>query len=379
MTTFDLPQAETRSELDARALVASAKWAYTTRRIDLDRGAQLITDPTTAPRIGDVVLARITAVGQHKRIELQTGRRATLYPGDVVGLCYGSRYAPDQFLAEIPADIGPCHMAAAGGIAAQVELAHSAMGAATAIEPIGLLADSEGRRLNLRDAAIAPVSPLSSHRAPTIAVVGSSMNAGKTTTAAELVRGLRAAGLRVGAAKVTGTGAGGDVWLFTDSGADVVYDFTAAGAPSTFGLDDETIREIFRTLTTQLAVDRTDVNVIEVADGLYHEETAALITHELFRDQVDGVVFAARDALGAVAGVDWLADAGLPLLAVSGVLTASPLAMRELERLDGELPVVDTMVLEQADRALEVRDAALAARTRHVPGLAAIAEDAKAV
>lgn len=379
MTTFDLPQAETRPELDVRALVAAAKWSYTTRRIDLDRGAGLLTDPAAVPTVGDVVLARVTSLGQHKRIELRSGRRATLYPGDVVGLCYGSRYAPDQFLAEIPTDLGPCHMAAAGGIAATVELSHSSMGAATAIEPLGLLLDPEGRRVNLRHAAIAPAVPLSSHRAPTIAVVGSSMNAGKTTTAAELVRGLRAAGLRVGAAKVTGTGAGGDVWLYTDSGADVVYDFTAAGAPSTFGLDEDEVREIFRTLTTQLAVDRTDVNVIEVADGLYHEETAALVTDELFRDRVDGVVFAARDALGAVAGVRWLAEAGLPLLAVSGVLTASPLAMRELERLDADLPVVDTMVLEAPGPALELRDAALAARTRHVPGLAAIAEDAKAV
>lgn len=45
---------------------------------------------------------------------------------------------------------------------------------------------------------------------------------------------------------------------------------------------------------------------------------------------VDGVVFAAGDALGAVAGVAQLQALGLPVLAVSGVLTASPLAVQEV-------------------------------------------------
>ncbi|MGO1562066.1 hypothetical protein CZ771_13255 [Actinomycetales bacterium JB111] len=378
MTTAALPTVDAAPGLSARETVAAAKWAYTTGRIDLARGESLLTDPDTVPQVGDVVLARVASVGQHRRIELQTGRRATLYPGDVVGVCYGSRYAPDQFLAEIPGDLGPCHLAAAGGIASRVEASHDAMSGATELTPIGILADAQGRRVNLRDSAMSPAVPLSSHRAPTIAVVGSSMNAGKTTAAAELVRGLRAAGLRVGAAKVTGTGAGGDVWLFTDAGASVVHDFTHAGVPSTYLLAPESVRDVFTTLTTQLAVDRTDVNVIEVADGLFHAETAALITDPLFRDRVDGVLFAARDALGAVAGVQWLNEADLPLLAVSGLLTASPLAVRELERADGP-DVVATSDLQVPEQALALRDQAVRTRDRAVTGLAVLAEDAKAV
>ena len=45
---------------------------------------------------------------------------------------------------------------------------------------------------------------------PVLIVAGTAMNAGKTTAAARLIKGLQRAGLRVGAAKVTGTGAGGD-------------------------------------------------------------------------------------------------------------------------------------------------------------------------
>ncbi|MGC5614978.1 hypothetical protein [Georgenia sp. Z1491] len=91
------------------------------------------------------------------------------------------------------------------------------------------------------------------------------------------------------------------------------------------------------------------------------------------------MVFAARDALGAVAGVRWLADADLPLLAVSGLLTSAPLAVRELEAVHPNMTIVDTMALDEPEQAVMLRDAALATRTRGVPGLAALSEDAKAV
>lgn len=272
-------------------LVAATKWAYTTRRVDLGRAVGLLTSAGTAPAIGDVVIARVTALGQHKRLELHTGRRARLYEGDTVGVVYGGRYAPDQFLAEIPTDLSACDLVAAGGLASRVQQAHADMADATTIAPLGILTDAQGARINLADSALKAITPLSSHRAPTIAVVGSSMNAGKTTTMASLVRGFKAAGLRVGAAKVTGTGAGGDIWQLTDAGADHVYDFTHAGAPSTFGLGPAQVRGIFETLTTALAGDGTDVNLIEVADGVFHAETAALLTDPAFAERVDGVVF----------------------------------------------------------------------------------------
>ncbi len=55
------------------------------------------------------------------------------------------------------------------------------------------------------------------------------MNAGKTTTAASLIKGVTAYGMKVGAAKITGTGAGGDFWFMIDSGTEPVLDFVDAG------------------------------------------------------------------------------------------------------------------------------------------------------
>jgi molybdopterin-guanine dinucleotide biosynthesis protein len=80
------------------------------------------------------------------------------------------------------------------------------------------------------------------------------MNAGKTTTAVGLIKGLRAAGLDVGAAKVTGTGAGGDVWSMLDAGAFPVVDFTDAGFPSTYRLPITQVEQVLTTLVEYVSV-----------------------------------------------------------------------------------------------------------------------------
>ena len=183
------------------------------------------------------------------------------------------------------------------GVASTVLSRHGATRAPTVLRPIGLVGQRDGARINLAQYAL----PLrqAPKAASVVAVLGASMNAGKTTAAAALVRGLRNAGRRVAAAKVTGTGAGGDVWLMADSGAERVLDFTAAGVPSTYRLPFPDVERVFRTLTGELMASGVDAIVLEVADGILQRETRWLATSEAFRDTVDGVLFAVRDALSA--------------------------------------------------------------------------------
>lgn len=322
--------------------VAQAKAAYTTRHVDFQAIATVLTGNLT-PQSGDLLLARVDKIGQHKHIELANGRKANLFPGDEIVVCYGNRYAPDQFEAEIPQDLSPCHLVAAGGVAAMVLSKHAKINSATAITPIGLLGDSNGQRINLADWALPAISYVG-QRPFTIAVVGTSMNSGKTTTAANLIKGLVLSGLKVGAAKITGTGAGGDTWLMRDAGASPVLDFTSAGFPSTYRATPEQVEGILVNLTSHIAAESVDVIVLEIADGLYQDETSQLVSSLTFRNSVDGVVFATGSALGATAGVELLGRYQLPLLAISGLVTASPLAAREAEKATG-LPVLDLEML----------------------------------
>jgi hypothetical protein len=336
--------------------LSRAKFAYTTRHVRY-QALHTLLDGDRTPAIGDLVLARVERIGHHKGLERTDGRKAHLFPGDEIVVVYGNRYAPDQFEAEVPGDLGPCHLAAAGGIAARVASAHSSTGRPTAIAPVGLLGDAAGRPVNIAHWALGPPPPLD-HRPLTLAVVGTTMNSGKTTAAAHLVVGLVRSGLRVGATKVTGTGAGGDIWLLTDAGASPVLDFTHAGLPSTYGVGPEAVERAMAVLTGHVAAAGVDVVIVEVADGLFHQGTGALLRSRTFAATVDGLLFAARDAAGASAGVQWLRREGLPVVAVSGSLTASKLAVEEAEMML-EVPVLGTAHLRDPAAARSLLEAAV--------------------
>ncbi|WP_216699225.1 DUF1611 domain-containing protein [Arthrobacter sp. H14] len=333
--------------LDAARLL-SAKKAYTTRfvadAIELNPYGYDV-QPKAAPQAGDVVLARVTELGKHTKLESPASRRQTMFLGDEILVAYGNRYAPDQFLAVVPDDLQPCHLVAGGGLAGTVLEQHAAIDKPTAIEPIGLLS-RHGKVVNLQDAAPHQIHSSSQlpGRPPVIAVLGTSMNSGKSTTLGCLVKGLTTAGLNVSAGKATGTGAGNDPRLFTDGGATKVLDFTDFGYPTTFKLDYETVRGLLTSMIDALTFSATDVVVIEIADGVYQGETSRLLSDPVFHDAVDHVIFSAADALGAAGGLQVLRESGVNVAAVSGLLTASPLAAKEAASVL-DTPVIDTFDL----------------------------------
>jgi len=288
---------------------------------------QTIISGDVRPRSGDLVLARVDEIGKQRRIERPDGRKALLLVGDEILVCYGNRYAPDQFEALIGDDLGPCDLVAAGGLAAHELTRHEKMIEPTRISPIGLVGDAAGKPLNLEIYAIPET--MNPRPIKSVLVVGTSMNAGKTFSSASLVRGLKATGRRVAAIKVTGTGSGGDLWIMHDVGADVVLDFTDAGYASTYKTPVEDLEKASIRLMEHAARLGCDYAVIEIADGLGQAETLGLLRSTVLRRRVSGVVFAAGDALGAKSGTEALEKLGHRVLAISGLLTRSPLALRE--------------------------------------------------
>jgi hypothetical protein len=327
--------------------IRRAAWAFTTRRVPRDHTFS-IGRQRASPRAGDLVLARIDVLGYHRALQLRNGRRRNLFPGDEVVVAYGNRYAPSQFEAIVPKTLGPCHLVAGGGVAAKALSWHSRIAKGpTLITPIGYLLHEDGERANLRDYAMETVERLVAPSPTAIAVVGTAMDSGKTASAAFLVRGLSQAGMRVGYAKVTGTGAGGDTWLLRDAGAFPVVDFTDAGFVSTYRVELPDLERILVTLIAHMAKAGVDAVVLEVADGILQAETAALLESPVFKAAVGGVFFAAADAMGAVAGLHWLKQRDLPVAGLGGVLTAAPLQSMEATAATG-VPTYTREELEQA-------------------------------
>lgn len=274
--------------------------------------------------------------------------------GDEILVAYANRYATDQYESEVPSTLGPCQLVASGGIASGVITRSRDVRTATDITPIGLLGDERGRPINVRDFALPQIQE-PARRPRTFAVLGTSMNSGKTTTIKQLVQGFAQAGYKVGATKVTGTGSGGDYWCMLDVGAHRMLDFTDGGMASTYLASMPDIESMMRQLVAHLTDSGTDINFVEIADGVFQLETAQIIASHVFAELIDGVIFAAGDAMGAAMGVDTLRARGHEVLAVSGRLTRAPLAAREAELATG-LPVLTLSDLLDASAMAQLLD-----------------------
>ncbi|MBN1008462.1 hypothetical protein [Amphritea pacifica] len=320
--------------------IAQAKRSYITRNADLSLATAL---GQGKPRSGDLILARVDRVRNHTRLENIFGRREHLYPGDEIVVAAADRYATGQFHARVPEQLGACHLVAAGGIAAEVIQRNAGVKGATEITALGLLCDGSGNPLNLSQ--FAPlnnlqVKPVSLQQLPTLLVMGSDMNSGKTTLACAAANGLRQAGYRISVTKLTGTGAGPDYWRMLDAGAARVVDFLDAGYASTVGMKPSQLIAILRQFKADALQQGSDILIVEVADGVLQPENRALLESDGFINEVSAALVAADGAIAATMTAQTVLHAGISVLGVGGLISRSPLSCDEARASLG-LPILD--------------------------------------
>jgi hypothetical protein len=218
--------------------------------------------PRSRWRGGDFVVAEVT--GQPNplyRCETKTGRIAELLPGDRVVGALGERAATLE-------GVGSWRAVQADGLMDALTGA-GLLGKATSITPmlppfmqlkyLGH-ATRATRPLNMAD-FVAPAPP-AGPALPVVLVIGSSMSAGKTSSARIIIRELRGLGLQVVAAKVTGAARYRDILSFRDAGASAVFDFVDEGLPSTICAAEVFAAALDR-LLARLSAAGADVAVIE--------------------------------------------------------------------------------------------------------------------
>ncbi len=320
MTRFDLSQ------------LTDAKWTFSTRRVD--RAVVAAGDTAFGQASpGDLILAHVAELGQHKRVQLTSGRPSFIYPGDAVVLACGARYAPDQFEGIAEIDANGADLLAGGGCIGRMVARNSRVRAATRLIPAARLLDDAGQPVNLERFALQNTTR--AQDIPVIAVLGTAMNSGKTLATAQLALGLRRAGYRVAALKGTGTGAFGDYNEYADTGAHLVADFTDAGMVTTFHEPLARVKQGMDRLLHYAAENRCDIAVMEIADGLFQRETAQIIADPAFQARISGLLFACGDAVAAAGGVAELARHGLRPDALTGIVSCSPMAVAEAEAATG--------------------------------------------
>jgi hypothetical protein len=314
-------------------LLHLARIPYVLRRVPSSAFGSLLPFDSDRVEAGTAALAEVTKIAKNAHLELSNGRRCALHEGDVIGVVFGNRYATLQFEGYARRDAERCDLLSMGGLCGLVESKHARIPDPTRLLLLGGLGDDDCRPLRLRDFRLPPTAGLAAPRS--IVVCGSSMDAGKTHTVTSLIRGLQRSGARVAAIKLTGTATGKDTWNMLDAGACIALDFVDGGYPSTYQCSADELMRLYDLLVGHARNASADWVVVEIADGLLQQETAALLRHPQFRSDVDTWIFAAGDPMAAESGARMLRHLGIEPIGMSGVMSMSALSIREAERATG--------------------------------------------
>lgn len=299
-----------------------------------------------SPEIGDVIYGKILRIGQHIELENKLGRIHRVNEGSTAIFVFGNRYAPDYYEGLIPETMtAKVDLLARSGLVGEVRVKNSSVNDPTQIKVLGYVCNQDGQVLNTRQYSL--IKPAQTQkkddRAKMLLYVGTSMNAGKSTSAIAACWALTSMGYNVRASKVTGTASLKDILYMQDAGASVINDFTHFGFPSTYLLEENNLLKIFNDLDLKYANNPKNYWVVEFADGILQRETALLLHSEDVRKRIYRLVFSAHDAFGAVGGLNILKQKfGLVPDVISGVCSSSPLALRELSEFT-DIPVYNNL------------------------------------
>jgi len=298
------------------------------------------------PEVGDVIYGKVLNLGQHGQIENKNGRLHTITEGVKSLFVFGNRYAPDYYEGFVPQLMSnEIELIARSGVVGKVNVKNNKIKEPTIIKVLGYLIDKDGKVVNTKNFnMIVPSNKkISSKRAKLILNVGTSMNSGKSMSAAACCSVLSSLGHNVRFSKVTGTASLKDILNTQDRGAEIVNDFTFMGYPSTYMLAEEELLNIFNSIDLKIANNFKNYWVVEFADGILQRETKMLLRNEMVKKRIHKLIFSADSAFGAIGGITVLQNKfNLSPDAISGVCSSSPLMIRELKEFT-TIPIINNI------------------------------------
>ena len=299
------------------------------------------------PEIGDVVFGEVDRLGQHSTLENISGRIHNIHTGSKAIFVFGNRYAADYYEGVLPDYFNRyTNLLARSGLIGKVISKNEKVKDATNIKLLGYCVDSNGEIINTKNYTKISLADKQTNsnkkRAKLILIVGTSMNAGKSSTAGACVWSLASMGHNVRGSKITGTASLKDILLMNDRGAEIYNDFSYLGYPSTYMVPKEEVIGIFDKIDRKIGNNSKNYWVVEIADGILQRETKMLLEEEKIRNRIHKLIFAAGDAFGALGGIGILKEKyNLVPDAISGVCSSSPLHIRELQEFT-DIPIFNS-------------------------------------
>jgi len=293
---------------------------------DLNKGFQLSGGGD--PASGDLVVATVKEVNPvYPGLEMEDGTEIVLEKGNILIGVLGSRRALLGFSGRVPAslEIGqPLHLLNKGGVIGECTAFNRKLEWPTSLEFLGTVTRND-KAVNLGQYA-QPLHKGPLPEVPMVMILGTCMNAGKTTVARQIIEVFTQRGLKINAGKVAGVACRRDILSMKKCGAEKVMSFHDFGVPSSSEM--KTLLPVARSLHHSLSENNPDFIVMEMGDGILGGyQVSSLFEDSEYISRAMCTVICANDLMGVWGALQWLKPAGIsaehhPVL-ISGPVTDS--------------------------------------------------------
>ena len=302
-------------------------------------GNEVRLSPDIPCEEGVLVAVRIkNNKSRYNKLELTSGRMATVNQRDIVVGALGHRKALRGYSGRLPTELKPgdtVQLLNIGGVMGICDSANPDVGPPFDCEVLGAvlhfpyLGERIGVPARAGNAQLDPDAPLDTRGVPVVALAGTCMDSGKTAAACAIVTRLRHNGLRISACKATGVALRRDVLAMEDAGASDSMIFSDLGIVAT---TDANGPALTRSLLTSLAADKPDAIVLELGDGLLGAYgVASILSDAAVRDALTAVVLCANDPVSAWGGVKILREEhGIEPVIVTGPATDNDVGIEQI-------------------------------------------------
>lgn len=288
--------------------------------------------PECSAREGAFIVCRALSDNpNYGELELPSGRLAKVVAGNLLVGALGARNALHGYMGRVPdsVEVGDTlSLLNMGGVIGVCDQPNPDLGMPIQLEVLGQVI-SGGKRLHLGDFALPECETLAPG-APIVLVLGTCMNSGKTFAAAETIRILAQAGVKVAAGKVSGVAAMRDLLKMMDNGAIAMRSFAECGLPSTVNAKD--LGGVTRSVVQALDGESPDVILLELGDGIIGGyNTRSVLDDAQVRERTACRVLCANDLVGAWGGVNYLEARGHRPDIMSGPVTDNAVGTSYIE------------------------------------------------
>lgn len=242
---------------------------------------------------GDYVICKITDPGSNTlNLELPSGRMRGVIGGEYLVGALGERFATLEATGswrKVEKDL-KMHVLTGAGLIGKLTSKSTFIPNMMEVIYLGHAHRNE-KKMNMLD-FVKRVKPIP-FETPVVLFMGTSMSAGKTTSARIVTHLFKMAGFKVAGAKLTGAGRFKDILAIKDVGADSVVDFVDVGLPSSI-CSIKRYQTALEQLLSRMQHQNADIAIIEIGASPLELYNGATAFHAI-KEQIKAIVLAASD------------------------------------------------------------------------------------